>query len=371
MKFNNTIEKIVAQRNSIILEHGEASKKFNYFDIQEFIDLNLFSTYIFITPRNIGKTYSGYKFIKNIYEETGEYFIWMRSTGEEIKNVMKDFKTTKYDFWPEHYKLDGDTVMDTKKNLPVVKFIALSTAHNYASIKGNGCFGIVYDEFLPRSNRNQPSYKALTDFIKTVERKNLLTVILMANATTLDSEILHGFNIWKDLDDFTDAKRRVFYKRVKSWDSPPDIGKVSTAYNWAIYNEEMMNYMYNSEFLKGDDDLVVPLSRLGNVSWYEAFKLNKEIFRVGFNDQDVLVLDYGYDEKDDLLVYNLTYEDIYTPDERTINTTNIRHKMSMINNNLNRANVVFTSYKLKDEFIKFWSKYTGTKVDNMLDNRRK
>lgn len=73
----------------------------------------------------------------------------------------------------------------------MIKFVALSTIGNLASITGNNCFGIYYDEFLPRGNTKVANaYDKLTDFIRTVERELMVVVMMGANLTTLNSDIL-------------------------------------------------------------------------------------------------------------------------------------------------------------------------------------
>lgn len=353
------IKEQLANRDSLI-----ASKKkdnIEYFDIQDYLNLKLYSTYIFITPRNIGKTYSGYKLVKDVYETTGEYTVWMRSTDVELKEIIKDFGETKYDFWPEHWKLVGNSVIDNKTGNLVLKFISLSTSRNFASIKGNGCFGIIYDEFLPRANRIQPSYTALTDFIKTLERGKLLTVILMANATTLNSEILQGMDIWKDIDEQTNLKRRIYYKRIREWNNVDDAGDVSTAYCWAVNNQEIMDYMYSSDFLTNDDNSVIPLSRLNIYKWIVCYRLNGEYLTVGIDSENRYVISSGI--KDETLpIYNLTTVDTFTPTDNVLNSYDVESQLNYLFYALKIANVIFTSYELRDNFYKFVLQYLPKKI---------
>lgn len=347
------------KRNKLI--NKQKDKKIEYFDIQKYLDLTLFSTYIFITPRNIGKTYSGFKLAHDVYKATGEYTVWMRSTEVELKEIIKDFGETKYDFWPEEWKLVGNSVIDNKTGNLVLKFVALSTAHNFASIKGVGCFGLIYDEFLPRSSRTQPSYNALTDFIKTLERNKLLTVILMANATTLDSEILNNMDIWKDVDKQTNIERRIYYERIREWNNSPDVGEVSTAYCWALNSEELSAYMFNTEFLRNDDNSVIPLSRLGDISWIACYRLNGEYLSVGLDIENRYVITTGIKD-DNLLIYNLTQIDTFTPQDNVINSYDVNSQLLYIFNALKIGNVVFTSYNLRNDFYKFVLQYLPKKI---------
>lgn len=347
------------KRNMLI--KNNKPKNIEYFDIQKYLNFELFSTYIFITPRNIGKTYSGFKLVHDVYKATGEYTVWMRSTDVELKEIIKDFGETKYDFWPDDWKLVGNSVIDNKTGNLVLKFVSLSTAHNFASIKGVGCFGLIYDEFLPRSSRTQPSYNALTDFIKTLERDKLLTVILMANATTLNSEILNEMDIWKDIDIQTNIKRRIYYQRIKEWDNAPDVGDVSTAYCWAQSKEELMSYMYDSDFLKYDDNTVIPLSRIRDIKWLVGYRLNGEYFSIGIDIENRYVITPNIKD-DSLVIYNLTQRDTFSPNEDTTNTYDVFSQLNYIVNALKIGNVIFTNYELRDNFYKFILTYLPKKI---------
>lgn len=348
----------IDKRNKLIVNNKKDNAKF--FDIQNYLDLSLYSTYIFITPRSIGKTYSGFKLVKDVYEASGEYTVWMRSSDTELKEIIKDFGETKYDFWPSDWKLIGNSVIDVKNNNLVLKFISLSTAHNFASIKGSNCFGIIYDEFLPRTSRIQPSYNALTDFIKTLERNKLLTVILMGNATTLSSEILNNFDIWKDVDKQINVSKRLYYERIRNWNNRDDVGDVSTSHIWASNNSELLSYMYTSDFLKDDDNTVIPLTRLGDIKWIMCYKLNGEHFSVGMNNENKYILSNSIMD-DELIIYNLTPIDTFMNDD-AINIVDVSSQLNYLFNAIKIGNVIFTSYELRNNFYDFVLKYIPKKL---------
>lgn len=354
-----SLDEQLKQRDKLI--SNNKPKEIHYFNVQDYLDFNLYSTYIFITPRNIGKTYSGFKLVHDVYKSTGEYTVWMRSSDVELKEVIKDFGETRYDFWPEDWKLVGNSVIDNKTGNLVLKFISLSTSHNFASIKGGNCFGIIYDEFLPRSSRTQPSFKALTDFIKTLERDKLLTVILMANATTLNSEILNNFDIWKDIDKQTNLQKRVYYERIREWENAPDVGDISTAYLWASTTDDLTDYMFSSEFLKDDDESVVPLSRLCISKWVIGYRMNGDFFSVGLTTDNRYVITPTIKD-DNLVIYNLTQVDNFTPNDNTINCYDVSSQLNYLFHALKIGNVLFTSYELRNDFYKFVLQYLPKKI---------
>lgn len=356
-KFN--LKNQIEIRNNIVLANRPKDKK--YFDLEEYIDLSKYSTYIFITPRNIGKTYSGFKFAVNVYKETGEYTIWMRTSDSEIKECIKDFSDTKYEWWPEEYQLVGNSVIDNITGRLVLKFVALTTTHNLASMKSIDCFGIIYDEFLPRTNRIKPSFKRLADFIKTAERGKLLTVILMANATTLNSEILNYFNIWTDEDEKSDLLHRFYYKRILEWTGTDDIGDKSTAYNWASLSPELESYMYSSQFLIADTASVIPLNRLQVKKWIQQYRLNGELLTVGLDENNYYIIAQGAMMEDEP-IYNMTPIDTFKPTENSVNLIDVKSQMNYLFEGLKNGICIFTNYELRDDFFKFVLNYLPRKI---------
>lgn len=353
-KYQTTIEQILNSRKEIVRENQE--DKPNYFNLYDYLNLKYFSTYVFITMRNIGKTTSAFQFAQDVYRNSGEYIVWLRSSNEEIRSVIKDFKTNPPYGWDENYKLFGSEVIDIKNNKLVLKFASLSTVHNMASIKGDGCFGIIFDEFLPRSNRVKISYKALVDFIKTLERKNLLTVILLANATTYQSEILIELGINQELEVWDDLGKRLRYRRITKWDNPPNLKEVSTAYLLSKDSQGLTNYMYGAEFLKGNDDKVIPLFKLGEIRWLSNYLVSSVSVSLGYSDQNKVWVFADGTRNDKLPQLNLTPEDTLSK----ANTMTFKRTDKFIQNIiriLQSKNYYHTNFEVKEAMEKLVLKY--------------
>ena len=353
-----TLKEKLDLRNDLIKENSVEAP--NYFNIQDYLDFSHFSTYVFITMRNIGKTTSCFKLAQDIYESSGEFTVWMRSSGEELKNIIRDFKSNPPLGWKrDKYILKGDEVFDVDNGNLVIKFVSLSTVHNMSSIKGNGCFGIIYDEFLPRSNRTNPSYKALVDFVKTLERDKLLTVILIANATTYKSEILNSLNIYTDLDEMDIYSKRLRYRRFTKWDNPPNIKEISTAQLLAQDNERLHNYMFGAEFMTGDDDRVMPENRLGDIIWHSTFNINDNIVSQGLSRKfNCEVFSMGR-KSPKLAIQNVMTTDTFSKHSDSYNLTNVYNRFRPIFNAMQSKAVIYTSFECKDVLEKFALIYLG------------
>ncbi len=267
----NRILKILKKRNKVIKVNTNPNA--NYFDIQDYFQLDKYSTYIFITPRSIGKSYSSWKTVIDVYEANGEYTVWMRTSDTEIKEMIDDYKRNRPRAWKDYYEIKGRSLINKNNGDLIAKFVPLSTVGNLASITGDGCFGIVYDEFLPREGKKIPSnaYRRIADFIKTIERGHLATIILTANMTTLNSDILNKWDLWIDEPVVDDEKRRLLFRYITEWENPPVVEAISTAAMWAENDANLKAFMENGSLLDDDTSLVMPRSRLGSLRWLEMF----------------------------------------------------------------------------------------------------
>lgn len=348
------LEKILKKRQKIIKKYSTETP--NYFNWQDYLDLENYSTYITITPRGVGKTYAAFDLGFEWYETTGEYTTWIRTSLEELKECVTDYKSN-----PPHPKLTGETsryewqgknLVDKDTGKIVVKFVALSTVHNMASITGNGCGLVIYDEFLPRTNRRLPrAYFKLADFLRTLERKDLITVVLQANATTMNSDILLHWDIWNDVDEVTDKDRRLWYRRFVEWENPPKVESVSTSAMWARNDDSISKYADSAQFIDGDDGMVIPESRLGSLRYYYQYKLNGMLFTQALTDDNKWVLVEGA-RMSKAPVYVLTTSDGFEKG-RFVRPLDLKQQMQQIYYALERDALTFTSYELKDELFKF------------------
>lgn len=347
------------KRDKLIQQHSH--EQANYFNIKNYLDLEKYSTYIFITMRNIGKTTSVFQLIQEVYELTGEFTVFMRSSQTELENFKKDFAVNPPRGWNKgKYKVEGNRVVEIETGNMVILFVSLSTARNFTSISGENCFGIVYDEFLHREGGRDVNPKALIDFIKTIERDKMATVILLANATTLKSSILNHFSIFTDKNEVDLPHKRLRYRRIIDWKLPPNIKQISTSEMWAQGDEDLMNYMYSAEFLDGEDDSVIPEDRLGRIVWTSALLIFGEIVSIGFNEKRNFIAALGLKNK------NLTIKKIFTED-LTHHMSNAykmyrpSQELKPIFNAMVSGNIYYTTYQCKDVMLEMILKYNGVK----------
>lgn len=351
------IGKQLKSRNKIIKKFS--SKVPNFFKWKDWLNLALYSTYIFITPRGLGKTHSGWDLVIDVYMETGEWTNWMRMKDTELKYVLDDYKRNRPDAWPEWAVVKGRHLIDSRNGGLIAKFVALSTVGNLASITGNGCFGIFLDEFLPRTGAPIPnSYSKLTDFIRTIERKHLATVILSANMTTLNSDILTKFDLWIDEPEVDDKERRLRFRYIEKWDNPPKVEVLSTAALWAKNDENLRKFMEEGGVLDDSTSLVIPRSRVGQLRNLEMFTCDGVDFTLSLDNNNRFIVIAGHNMKSGF-VQDLTTADGYMPSKGHIRPFDIKLAVSKIAYGLETSNLIFTDFEVKDTVFRFLQALNG------------
>lgn len=351
------LSKQLKKRNKIIKKYE--SKEPNYFMWEKEIDLENYSTYIYITPRGLGKTHSGWDLVVDVYMETGEWTNWMRTKDIELKAVVADYTRNRPDAWPEWAQVKGMQLIDTRNGGLIAKFVALSTVGNLASITGNGCFGIFYDEFLPRSGYPiSNSYNKITDYIRTIERKHLATVILSANMTTLNSDILTKFDLWIDDPIVDDKSRRLRFRYIEQWDNPPKIEMISTASIWASNDEKLRKFMDEGGVLDDSTTLVLPKSRVGSLRNLEMYTCDGVDFTLSLDDNDRFVVVDGHNMTGGI-VYDLTTLDGYIPTIGHVRPYDIVMTMSKIMYGLEQGNLIFTDFEVKETVFRLLVSLNG------------
>lgn len=344
------ISKQLSKRNTIIKKHLNDNP--NYFYWKDYIDLEKYSSYIFITPRGIGKTHDGWKMVIDVYENSGEWTVWMRTKDTELKEIIKDYTTNRPDAWPVWAQIKGRALIDTRTGELIAKFVALSTVGNLASITGNGCFGIFYDEFLKRTGSSLTNgFRMMVDFIRTLERKHLLTVILSANATTFNSNILNKLDLWMDKPEVDDEDRRLMFRYITEWENPPKVELVSTASLWAQSDDALRRFMENADVLDDTYDMVLPFSRLGPLRYIEQYVCDDVEFTLALTNENKYVLVEGAKMKN-AMVNILTTEDGFRPKKGYVRPFDINLTLNKIVYALEIGNLLFTSFELKDILFK-------------------
>lgn len=342
---------ILKKRNKLVKKFS--SEEPNFFVWEDLLELDKYSTYIYITPRGIGKSHSAHNLIIDVYNNSGEWTVWMRTTDIEIKEIIDDYKRNRPDAWPEWAQVKGRSLIDDRDGALIMKFVAMSTVGNLASITGNGCFGIYYDEFLKRTGRPIAKlHTKLTDFIRTVERTNLATVMLGANMTTLDSDILNKLDLWTDKPIVDDLDRRLKFRYITEWENPPKVETISTASLWASSDKNLKDFMEKAQLLDDSDVYVLPESRAGALRHISMFLLDGSYFTLSLNDENKWFLIEG--ERCKGVVNVLTTIDGFKQSKNThIRPYNLEQTMSPIIYALESKNLMFSSHELQAKMFKF------------------
>lgn len=351
------ISKQLKKRNKIVKKHSNDTP--NYFTWKTELDLEYYSTYIYITPRGLGKSHSGWDTVVEVYEETGEWTNWMRTKDTELKEILTDYKSNRPDAWRDYMVVKGRHLIDKRNGHLVAKFVALSTVGNLASITGNGCFGIFYDEFLPRTGYPiSNAYNKLTDFIRTIERTHLATVILAANMTTLNSEILTKFDLWIDEPTVDDKERRLRFRYIEKWDNPPKVELISTAALWAKNDANLQKFMDEGGVLDDSTSLVLPYSRIGQLRYYYMYTCDGVNFTLGVDNNERFVVVEGH-RMEEGITFDLTTVDGYQPSQGHVRPDDVLETLQMIIYGLEQNNLIFTDFEVKNIVFKLLTSVLG------------
>lgn len=152
-----------------------------------------------LSLRNGGKTYGCLKMCVNRFLKTGEQFIYLRRTYEELKlcknNLFEALKANS-EFEKHELMVDGYNALIDGKIAGYL--MSLSKAYQVKSNAFPKVKYIIYDEFLVEKNGrylpNEP--EALLAFMETVGRMRSIKVLCLANYSTRVNPYFNYFNIY-------------------------------------------------------------------------------------------------------------------------------------------------------------------------------
>ena len=187
-------------------------KNKDYFNIENYIDhyntqfkkKSKSKILVVNAVRNIGKSYSTWKYAEKHSLKPNKKLVYMRNQEEQIKFVVKDFNNmfhNKFLATSTHiYKLEksiidkGDEQIAIYKKGEVVGYmISLSTYYKYKSGEFNNVNLLFFDEYNQRE-----AYKQFENFIslgKTIERFSEIEMIFLGNRETANNEFMVKFGI--------------------------------------------------------------------------------------------------------------------------------------------------------------------------------
>lgn len=154
--------------------------------------------------RNIGKSYSTWKYAEKYSLTPNKKLVYMRNQEEQIKFVVKDFNNmfhNKFLATATHiYKLEKSIIEKDDKEIAIYKkgevvgyMISLSTYYKYKSGEFNDVNLLFFDEYNQRE-----AYKQFENFIslgKTIERFSQMEMIFLGNRESANNEFMVKFGI--------------------------------------------------------------------------------------------------------------------------------------------------------------------------------
>lgn len=292
-----TKEQIAEIEEALYKNEKVDNKQPNYFNIYDWLEDDI-RLYAFVSERNIGKSTSILKFVKDKCEDTmltkinpisneattkHAEFILLRRNDKEIskwKTNMRQFVATM------GWKLKGDLILD-RQNDVIGRLVSLSTAHNLASNDMQFVKYIFFDEFISRDNRNytRNEWKMLNDFIVSAERNQKDMMLFMAaNKITNNNPV---FNIleWYPKPDEEVKKIKVgklIFKliNVKEGRYWPENREDSIGYNLAQTDDKLFRFAFKNENSFDNDELIKDPSTIINKQFYKNYAIGNMMFSV-------------------------------------------------------------------------------------------
>lgn len=352
------IRKRVLNEDKKLTVKARNGKVRDYFNIRHFVNavnLALYSIYMFVTERNLGKGHSGDDYILADWEINHKGFVWMRRNKNEIDKYIKSMKSKWY--------LEGYVVKDyvmydlTKKagNNIVGYFIALKTSYEFASANFNNINKIIFDEFISRSGYLKDEYTIFTDFLKTIERDDDLLVVFNGNSITQNNPYFVMFDIWENDRLIVDNDRRMLVYQPKRGDYIVPIDDNSSSTIFAKQDEKIYNYMFFNEYSFDDTTLIGKLDGV-EIDWIYNVMFNNKTFKYGTGESGKFYFEDGI--ANGKPVYSLMTKDQVEKGEINV-PYDIQNFIQHWKTNLINKNLIFGSFDSKDEIIEFLVRIEG------------
>ena len=323
-----------------------------YFDIRDILELNKYQTYVVISERGIGKSYSAMKFALEFAKDTGSYLYWLRISEKQLAPFIKSCLS---DWDKEGYYYDKKILYSEKGGQILMKFTTANTIYNLKSTVNNACAGFIYDEFIAEgynTGRNRDTFENLVNFIATIERSRRVFSIFLSNATHLNDPILENFGYFGE-DIFVNEAARL--KIIKTnGEYYINVDKNSNAYQLSMLNPKLHDQMYKAQFQTYTDDLI-PVDKLPEgisvTPQYNFFIENTMItFSVLTNKNNVKSFYFSSNlvESHNLDLPEYAYDMKTANKFQMTNTLDVEKFSLQLTGKLREQNVYYSSMRIRD-----------------------
>lgn len=273
-----------------------------YWDINDILPYNALFNFI-LGERSNGKTYGVKKHAIKRFLKSGEQFIYLRRSENEVKEdkvkkffddveLDEEFKSVIFNYKSGEFFINGMLAgytyyLRSTQDLKSVPFPKVRT--------------IIYDEFLieqstKRYIKNEP--QALLDFMHTVDRRRgLIKIYLIANAISITNPYFLAWDVEVPRNKkMISCKNNVLIQITQTHKGrdPKDYTPLEKFIEGTKYGD----YALNADFLLDNDNFVKPLRDTKRDRYFITIKINKIFYGIYYaEDSSILYVTTHYDKK--------------------------------------------------------------------------
>lgn len=255
---------------------------------------------LILGPRGCGKSYTGMDYVRELHIDTGEKFLYLRRTREEVESIASDFgnpyKTLNLDkgyhvqasslksvsgvgVFTEEVQIDGATTTEI-----LGYAVGLSSFASLRSVDLSDVSTIIFDEAIPESHKRLIKNEgiALLNLYETVNRNRELKgmkpvrLIIMGNSIRLNNPILSTLGVISVIQNMIEVgeKRRTIPERglyIELVDGVSIIGEKRSTALYRLGCEAFNDEALSSQFVNDDMSSVNTSVNMKGYKPYLAF----------------------------------------------------------------------------------------------------
>lgn len=322
----------------------------DYFDVAEYVyhkKLSKIQVFVFVSVRNIGKTYSSIQFVFNEWEKDGRGFGWIFRTQEEVKEFYSEFDAY---VDAERYLRRGNNIIEKKTGIEMGKFISITRAKY---VKNNQyIYNLIFDEFIPLTNYYIPEeYKRFAHITKTMERtKEDFRIIMLSNFNSQNNAYFLKWKVFWNNEKFIQRNRiGIWFIQTGEYLTKQVNGGISDEI--ASYDDKYYDFAIKGKFSYDDNNMVYKGEKLIPDKYFYHIELNDEKYTIYRDNRGYIIFDY-YDKKQILTTLALTSKDAFNNNNHNINEE-LKEKVVIWKLAIFNKKCVFKDFAIKEEIIAF------------------